>query len=298
MEIKPICLLALSPILYGGLNLSGVMMHLQRAKQSTHDSTLRALELCVGAGGLALAAARSGFRSVTAVDVHGPACETLRRNKLNGVGHVRDWEILEADIRDMSYSGYTDIDLLSGGPPCQPFSHAGKKQGRADVREMFPEFIRAVRECRPKAFVLENVKGLHNSSFFNYFNYIVNQLRFSEQQRRKNEKWTQHRQRLERLYTSGKTSDTHYKVIYQVLNGANFGVGQHRERVFIVGVRADLGIEYGFPLPTHSRDALWHEQWVTGSYWEMHGISARRRPPIPAAVSKWLSTPPAVPKSQ
>lgn len=259
---------------------------------------MRALELCVGAGGLALAAARAGFDELTAVDVSGPACETLRLNKSADVEHVRDWRIVEADIRRMVYTDYVDIDLLSGGPPCQPFSQAGKKDGRSDVREMFPEFIRSVRECRPKTFVIENVKGLHNRSFFNYFNYVVHQLRFPEVQRRNGEKWTQHRQRLERLYTSGKDDGTHYKVVYQVLNGANFGVGQRRERVFIVGVRADLEMEYGFPLATHSRDALWHEQWVTGSYWERHDIVRRHRPQPPAPVTKWLSTVSTAPENQ
>lgn len=67
-------------------------------------------------------------------------------------------------------------------------------------------------------------------------------------------------------------------MIFQVLNGADFGVPQRRERVFIVGVRADLHLKFSFPLPTHTSDALLHDQWVTSAYWDRHGISRNRRP--------------------
>lgn len=164
---------------------------------------LRALELCVGAGGLALGAARAGFNDVTTIDSHAPACETLRRNKASGVDHVRGWDIVEGDIRNIDFSTYADLDLLSGGPPCQPFSPAGKRIGRSDTREMFPQFVRAVREAKPRTFIIENVKGLLFRSFFRYFDYVVHQLRFPENRRRKREKWTEHRARLERLYTGG-----------------------------------------------------------------------------------------------
>lgn len=238
------------------------------------------MELCVGAGGLALGVARAGFSQLAVVDQHSPSCDTLRNNKKRGVPYVCDWTVHEADISEMDFRAYSGIDLLSGGPPCQPFSTAGKRRGRSDSREMFPHFIRAVRETTPKAFLIENVKGLNDKAFFNYFNYLQHQLRFPDLQRAKGEKWTVHKARLERLYTSGG-GDLQYKVVAAVLNAANFGVGQRRERVFIVGIRADLGIEYSFPLPSHTRDALLVDQWVTGEYWERHRISRRRRPEIP-----------------
>jgi DNA (cytosine-5)-methyltransferase 1 len=249
---------------------------------------LQALELCVGAGGLALGTARAGFDDVTVIDNHGQTCETLRRNKRSHVTHIRNWNVIEADIGELNFSEYSGIDLLSGGPPCQPFSQGGKRHGRSDDREMFPHFIRAVRECEPKTFIIENVKGLRDRSFFNYFNYIVLQLRFPHVQRRKGEKWKEHRARLERLATSGHNEGVGYNVVSQVLNAANYGVAQRRERVFIVGVRADLEIEYSFPLATHSRESLLFDQWVTGDYWKRHNVPKRRIPECPELMQRIL----------
>ncbi len=250
--------------------------------------TLRAVELCVGAGGLALGMSRAGFGEVTVIDNDGQACETLRRNKDRKTEYVRDWNIVEADISGLEFSEYSELDILTGGPPCQPFSHGGKRDGRSDEREMFPHFIRAVRECTPGAFVFENVKGLRYPSFYNYFCYIILQLRFPDVQRRKGEKWKEHRVRLERLTTSGKCAGEQYNVIWQVLNAADYGVAQRRERVFIVGVRADLKIEYSFPLATHTREALIVDQWVTGEYWKRHGIPKRLIPRCPKSLKNTL----------
>jgi DNA (cytosine-5)-methyltransferase 1 len=260
-------------------------MHETARKPAT---TLQALELCVGAGGLALAAARAGFADITAIDVHGPACETLRQNKAKEVEHVKNWEVLEADIRDVDFKPYDGIDLLSGGPPCQPFSLGGKRGGRDDSREMFPQFIRAVREAKPKAFVFENVRGILSPATLSYFHYILQQLQLPDHPRLKGEKWKQHRARLERLHTGGKGEGTQYRVIHQPLNGANFGVPQRRERVFIVGVRADLGLEYNFPLPTHSAEALWRDLWITKEYWDRHRVPRANRTVAPAAIAMRL----------
>jgi DNA (cytosine-5)-methyltransferase 1 len=252
-------------------------------------SKLRSLELCVGAGGLALGLARAGFEHAGVIELDDLSCETLRYNKRNNVKYVRDWKIVQDDISGLDFSKYAGLDLLSGGPPCQPFSQGGHRNGRSDRREMFPQFIRATRECAPRSFIIENVKGLLDRPFINYFNYLIHQLRFPEVQRKKGEKWIEHRARLERLYTSGTYSGLHYNVISQVLNAANFGVAQRRDRVFIVGVRADLGIEYSFPLPTHSRESLWFEQWVNGKYWDRHRIGKNRRPEVPGVVKSKLS---------
>ena len=251
---------------------------------------LRTIELCVGAGGLALGISRAGVGQVTVIDNNREACETLRRNKERKTPHVRDWSIVEADICSLNFSDYAELDILTGGPPCQPFSRGGKRDGRSDDREMFPHFIRAVRESAPKTLIFENVKGLRDPSFFNYFSYIILQLRFPEAQRRKGEKWTEHRGRLERLATSGKYGGLQYNVIWQVLNAADYGVAQRRERVFIVGVRGDMGIAYSFPLATHTRESLLVDQWVTGEYWERHGISKRGRPKCPRSLKDVLPT--------
>jgi DNA (cytosine-5)-methyltransferase 1 len=257
-------------------------------KDAATPRSFRAVELCVGAGGLALGIAQARSMEVTAIDNDPDACESLRQNKAGGTAHIRNWEILEADIRVLDFSDYAEPDILAGGPPCQPFSRGGKRNGRSDQREMFPHFIRAVRECTPRAFVIENVKGLRDPSFFDYFSYLILQLRFPHVQRKKGEKWKEHRARLERLGTSGKYGGIRYNVVWQVLNAADFGVAQRRERVFIVAVRDDLGIEYSFPLPTHTRENLMLDQWVTGEYWDRHGIPKNRRPQCPEPIKRIL----------
>jgi len=249
---------------------------------------LRAVELCVGAGGLALGISRAGFNEVTVLDIDRQACDSLRRNRDNKTAYVCNWNIIETDIGDLDLSDYAEVELLSGGPPCQPFSRGGKRKGRSDPRDMFPQFIRAVRECSPKTFIIENVRGLRDGAFFSYFCYILLQLRYPQVQRRKSEKWKQHRVRLERLATSGNRTGADYNVIWQVLNAVDYGVAQRRERVFIVGVRADLGIQYSFPVATHTREALLVDQWVTGAYWKRHGITGHRIPLTPQSLRKTL----------
>lgn len=142
------------------------------------ETSLRAVELCVGAGGLALGASGAGVTETTVIDNDRNACQTLRQNKVNRAAYTHNWTIVEADIGELDFSRYAEPDILVGGPPCQPFSRGGKRNGRTDEREMFPHFIRAVRECATKALIIENVKGLRDPSFFYYFCYIVLQLQF------------------------------------------------------------------------------------------------------------------------
>ncbi len=138
---------------------------------------------------------------------------------------------------------------------------------------MFPEAVRAVRQIQPIAFVFENVKGLLRSSFENYFSYCLHQLRYPNITRRGDEEWAHHLARLEEYHTSGSKRCLRYNVVHQLLNASDFGVPQRRERVLIVGVRADLGIRFSFPTATHGEDRLIHDQWVTGDYWEEHGLA-------------------------
>jgi DNA (cytosine-5)-methyltransferase 1 len=206
-------------------------------------------------------------------------------NKNNGVAHVRDWNIVEEDVCLVDFTTYHGkVDLLCGGPPCQPFSQGGKREGRADARDMFPESVGAVREVQPKAFIIENVRGLMNRGLNNYLLYVLHQLRFPLVEKKHGEKWTEHRARLERLYTGGRYKGLNYKVIVQALKATDYGVPQRRERVFVVGIQADLGVEYSFPLASHTREALLMEQWITGEYWERHKIASRWRPPMPEVV--------------
>jgi DNA (cytosine-5)-methyltransferase 1 len=141
---------------------------------------------------------------------------------------------------------------------------------------MFPEAVRAVRELQPQAFIFENVKGLLRTQFKNYFRYVLLQLAFPETTQRRGESWKQHFWRLE---SHAQKHDAKYNATFKLLNAANYGVPQKRERVFIVGFRADLGIKWTFPSETHSQDALLISQFISGDYWKRHGIGKRLQPP-------------------
>lgn len=142
---------------------------------------------------------------------------------------------------------------------------------------MFPEAIRAVRDARPAAFVFENVKGLTRSAFRNYFDYIRLQFEHPEIVARKSEDWSEHLSRLERHHTAGSRKGLQYRVVTRLLNAADFGVPQKRERVFFVGFRDDLNIEWTFPDPTHTFDALAWALTRDTSYWETHRVAKRLR---------------------
>jgi len=248
---------------------------------------LKSVELFVGAGGLAIGTARGGFAHEAVIEWDRNACDTLRRNKAEHVEHVRDWTIVEGDVRDYDFSRHRDgVDVVIGGPPCQPFSLGGKHLGCHDARNMFPEAIRSVREIMPKAFMFENVKGLLRRNFANYYGYILKQLAYPTMTAKGDEEWTHHLARLERRITAGKFSGLKYNVIYQLLDAADYGVPQHRHRVIIVGVRSDLGIEFSFPQATHNEDALLYAKWVTGEYWERHKIAKKNRATMPPGLSR------------
>lgn len=230
---------------------------------------LSSIELFSGAGGLALGLAKSGFHHELLVENNKDAVNTLRKNHDNGQEQIKSWNISHSDINEISFKNYqSKISLIAGGPPCQPFSLGGKHKAVDDNRDMFPEAVRAVREARPKAFVFENVKGLLRQSFSTYFEYIILQLTYPNVTQESNENWDDHLSRLEIIHTKGNYSGVKYNVVYRLLNAADYGVPQKRERVFIVGFRAELNIEWSFPKATHSKDSLLWNQWVTGSYWK------------------------------
>lgn len=243
---------------------------------------MKSIELFAGAGGLALGTAKSGFEHIAVMDWDGDSIRTLLRNKANGVEHVRDWEIIETDVHTYDFRGHQGrVAFVCGGPPCQPFSLGGKHRGHSDDRNLFPDAVRAVREVQPMAFMFENVKGLLRQGFSDYYDYIIHQLVLPEMTRDKGETWTDHSARLDRTLLCGKKEGLRYEVESQLLNAANYGIPQRRERVFIVGIRADLGIDFHFPESTHSEDALLLQKWVTGEYWDRHGIPRKRRSDSP-----------------
>lgn len=162
------------------------------------------------------------------------ACETIRANQRRELKHVADWPLHQADVRTLNLGDLPpDIDLLAAGVPCQPWSIGGKHRGLDDERNLFPDTIRAVRVLRPRAVLIENVRGLTRQSFANYFSYIQWMLRFPEISRRPKESWNEHRTRLEKVVASdGKGYDgLRYNVIPKLVNAANYGIPQKRERV-------------------------------------------------------------------
>ncbi len=251
---------------------------------------LTSIELFAGAGGLAMGTSLAGFRSMGVVEWDRWACDTVRQNQARGYPVVSDWPLYEGDvrhwIRDLDTNALPGpLDLLAGGPPCQPFSMGGKHQANLDTRDMFPATVEVVRRLRPRAFIVENVKGLTRSSFSNYFSYIQGQLEFPEISRKPDESWLDHHHRLQAFKTSKRKggSGLTYRLIVTLVNAANFGVPQRRERVFIVGFRSDLDARWSFPTETHALDALLFDQWVTSDYWERHRVPARLRPEAPTA---------------
>jgi DNA (cytosine-5)-methyltransferase 1 len=239
---------------------------------------MKSIELFAGAGGLGIGLHKAGFKPVSVIERDSYCCDTIRQNQNLKVKVVQGWPVLRRDVRKINFKEFEgNVDLVSGGPPCQPFSVGGKHGAYNDTRDMFPEAIRAVREIKPKAFVFENVKGLTRATFRNYFEYVKLQMQHPTLARNDDESWTDHFCRLERHETSGKREDLHYQVIARILNAANFGTPQKRERVFFVGFRDDLGIKWNFPLETHSLDALIWEQVQETTYWERNRVPKAAR---------------------
>lgn len=231
---------------------------------------MRSIELFSGAGGLALGLEGAGFESVALVERNKDACATLRLNRPT-------WNVIESDIREVNFPDFGAIDLVAGGPPCQPFSMGGKANGYDDQRDMFPQAVRAVRQLRPRAFIFENVRGLMRPAFSNYVEYIRLQFIYPDFPISQNASWELNLQRLQK-HDNSKHSEDHltYRVTIHQANAANFGVPQHRHRVFFVGFRSDLHSRWFFPTPTAYKEELLRAQMVNGSYWREHGLS---RPP-------------------
>src|SRR5471030_442775 len=122
---------------------------------------MKSIELFAGAGGLGMGLHRAGFHPAKVVEWDRYCCDTIRENQAFDCRWVKDSDVVEGDVRKVDFSEFEGkVELVSGGPPCQPFSMGGKHRAYDDVRDMFPQAIRAVREARPRAFIFENVKGL------------------------------------------------------------------------------------------------------------------------------------------
>lgn len=171
------------------------------------------VEICTGAGGQARGLEKAGFDHLALVEIEPPACSTLRLNR-------PDWNVIEGDVCQFSGAQYKGIDLLAGGVPCPPFSKAGKQLGADDERDLFPEAIRLVDECRPNAVMLENVRGLLDAVFEDYRKKVEQQLK-----------------------------KLGYKTAWRLLNASDYGVPQLRPRVIFVGIKKDLADEFHWPVP-------------------------------------------------
>jgi DNA (cytosine-5)-methyltransferase 1 len=243
-------------------------------KPSRNVKSLTCLELFAGAGGLALGTHRAGFQHLGLIEKDTFSVETLRNNSKSVLNLPSD-SVIHADARDINYSAYWNkVDLLSGGPPCQPFSTAGRSQGDEDERNMFPLFLDAVARIQPRAVLIENVKGLRREIFRAYFDYIIKRVEFPFVTPRKDEDWRHHHERLKKVLPKSFDSSEMYEVGWQMANAADYGVPQCRERVLIFAFRRDLGVKPFHLAATHSKTALLTEQWVTERYWKRHGVEA------------------------
>lgn len=171
------------------------------------------LELCAGAGGQALGLERAGFEHAGLIELDAHACNTLRLNRPR-------WNIHEADLNSFDARAFEGVDLVAGGFPCPPFSIAGKQLGADDERDCFPAGIRIIDEVRPKAVMIENVRGILSPAFESYrakVDYNLNKL--------------------------GYLTD------WKLLNAADYGVSQLRPRVVIVALKRQYASEFVWPAP-------------------------------------------------
>ena len=234
-------------------------------------SNVLSAELFAGCGGLALGMSRAGFSHALMAEYDADAVTTAEFNRSRRVDHVVNWPVKRTDVRDIDWEPFSgQLAVISGGPPCQPFGIGGKKMGFDDARDMWPEAIRAIREARPEGFLFENVRNLAGPKFKPYLEWVVEHLRYPAELRLPDEGHFDHRDRLRRL---NRPSD--YRVAWQVVNAADYGAPQIRFRVLIFGVRADLSDGPKPMPPTHSRDRLLWDQFVTGDYWRRHALARR-----------------------
>ena len=179
---------------------------------------LTCVEICAGAGGQALGLAMAGFVHVALVEYEQEDCNVLKANR-------PEWNVICADVHKFDGHPYEGVDLLAGGVPCPPFSVAGKQLGKDDERDLFPEAIRLIREIRPRAVMLENVRGFLDSGFEEYRDHIFTEIK-----------------------------KLGYVTHIKLLNASDYGVPQLRPRVVIVGIRKDQAGAFEYP-QEHPRES-------------------------------------------
>ena len=194
-----------------------------------------------------------------------------------------------AHTRDLDFRELNGVDLLSGGPPCQPFSIGGLHLGPRDQRNMWPEAIRAVAEIRPTAFILENVRGLFRPAFEVYLEYITLQLTYPDLKLRIDEAWRHHLARL-RQYAKGRGGkNAAYRVLSRAINAADYGAPQKRHRAISSSAWHPNSAIIGASQRQRIRREG-HLRWlkhVERNYWTRHGA---RRICEPASKSRGTGT--------
>jgi DNA (cytosine-5)-methyltransferase 1 len=181
---------------------------------SPTQSALSTLELCAGAGGQSLGLEQAGIEHVGLIEIDAHACATLRLNRPS-------WNVLEQDLTTLTnVSAFKGVDIVSGGLPCPPFSKAGKQLGHKDERNLFPTAIDIVDQLRPRAVMIENVRGILDAVFEDY-----------------------------RKYIAGKLQKLGYVTDWRLLNASDFGVPQLRPRVVFVAILSDYADRFSWPEP-------------------------------------------------
>jgi site-specific DNA-cytosine methylase len=242
------------------------------------------VDVFAGAGGLSLGLKRAGFRIIRVVEREEICVQTLNQNR-RALG-LKD-EVEQTDATTLSWSELAGrVDLVAAGVPCQPFSFGGRSEGHGDGRNAFPEIIRAVREIQPRAILIENVKGFASETFLTYFEYVIRQIEMPDIKRKHGESWRSHRLRLNRALPSyARAGGLAYRVRTEVLQAADYGVSQLRERLFIVGLRNDVDQTWSRPRSNRSEDRLLHDQYISGEYWKAHRL---KQPSTPADLLRRL----------
>ena len=184
-----------------------------RCVMTSRKNSLTSLELCAGAGGQATGLEQAGFSHAGVVEIDPHCCATLRLNR-------PEWTVHEGDLNEFDARAYEGVDLLAGGLPCPPFSVAGKQLGANDERNLFPAALRIVDETRPRAIMIENVRGFLDAVFEDYRASLRSQL-----------------------------SKLGYETHWRLFNAADFGVPQLRPRVVIVALRNDIKDQFEWPTP-------------------------------------------------
>jgi DNA (cytosine-5)-methyltransferase 1 len=186
-------------------------------RRSSRKSGLTTLELCAGAGGQALGLERAGIEHVGLVELDAKACSTLRLNRPR-------WNVIEQDLSTFDARRFAGADIVSAGLPCPPFSVAGKQLGTLDERNLFPSLIRVVDQVRPRAVMVENVRGILDAVFEDYRQHVGQQLR-----------------------------KLGYRPGWHLMNASDFGVPQLRPRVVFVALRKEYAGHFYWPRPSAHR---------------------------------------------